>query len=61
MDSLTLKLNGKHQMPLYAIFKGNCGESSICSDKSKTHLGRYQKKNNQTIYRYDNSDDIYND
>lgn len=36
LDNLTVKLNGKHQMPLFAMFKGSSNDIPATSEKSIT-------------------------
>lgn len=48
-------------MPLYVMYKGNSNDIPAISEKSMTQVGRFSKKSNCTIYRYDKDDNLYSD
>ena len=59
LQSLTARLNGKHDVPLYVQFKGNSSDFPVSSSRSVTSAGRYYKNKNLTQYIYSEDDDIF--
>ena len=60
LNELTCKYEGKQERPHFALFKALTGNDiPRISENTETQLGRYKKDKNKTKFRWDDSDNLY--